>query len=44
MPNFEMKKVLENSSNDVLQADFPGVFASDEINYFIRFHCLIAAK
>ena len=35
IPNFEIKKVIENSSNDVLQADFSDVFASDEINYFI---------
>ena len=42
--NLEIKKVIANSSNDDLKVNFAGVFASNEINYFISFHSLFKNK
>ena len=35
--NLETKRVIKNSCNDNLKANFVGVFVSNEINYFISF-------
>ena len=42
--NLEIKRIIENSSNDDLKNNFVGVFASDQINYFFSFHKLITEK
>ena len=39
--NLEIKRLIENCSNNNLKHNFVNVFASNEINYFISFHSLI---
>ena len=38
MSNLEIKKIIENVSNNNFKNNFVGVFASDQINYFFNFH------
>lgn len=35
--NLEMKRIIKNSNNDDFKNDFVGVFASDQISYFVNF-------
>ena len=42
--NLEIKKVIENNSNTDHKLNFVGVFASNEINYFVSFYSLIKNK
>ena len=40
----KIKRMIENSSNDDLKADFVGVFVSNEIIYLISSHSLLKNK
>lgn len=42
--NFEIEKIIENSSNDELRKIFIGVFPSKKINHFIGLHRMMQKK